>query len=267
MSSLDLPAYLARIGYSGPLRPDYATLAGVLAAHTSAIHFENIDVLLGRPIRLELDALQDKLIARRRGGYCYEHGALMRAALEAVGFDVVGRTARVTMLLPFERAPRTHMFLVVRLPEGSFVLDPGFGGFACRTPIPLDGGAVSDGPQTFRMASRGNVRRLEVVDGGEVVAPWSALFADDSPIDFVVGNHFTSTHETSLFRQRLMLRALTPEGRITVLNRAVTIRDDGGRRTFEIEDRAALRRLLARSFGMDLPEVERLRAPAIPEWA
>lgn len=267
MPALDLAAYLARIGYSGPLRPDYETLASLLAAHMNAIHFENLDVLLGRPIRLDLDSLQDKLVREKRGGYCFEHGTLLGAALEAIGFDVFARAARIVMLLPVERAPRTHMFLVVRLPEGEFVLDPGFGGFACRAPIPLDGAAVAEGAERYRMVADGGRRNLEVADEEKAIAIWSAMFADDSPVDFTLGNHFTATHETSHFRQNLMMRALTPQGRVTVMNRAVTIRTPREKRTFELEDRAALRRLLRDSFGFDLPEAEILRVPAILDWA
>ena len=76
MSAFDLPAYLARIAYSGRLEPNRATLAGLLAAHMTSVHFENIDVLLGRPIRLDVESLQDKIVHGRRGGYCFEQATL-----------------------------------------------------------------------------------------------------------------------------------------------------------------------------------------------
>lgn len=97
---LDLDAYLARVGYDGPvgedgeLRPDLGTLYAVHRAHTGAITFENLDVLLGRPVELGVKALQDKLVHGRRGGYCYEQNSLLAAALERIGFEVSGRGAR-----------------------------------------------------------------------------------------------------------------------------------------------------------------------------
>ncbi len=109
MSAFDLPAYLARIAYSGRLEPDRATLAGLLAAHMASIHFENIDVLLGRPIRLDVEGLQDKIVRGRRGGYCFEQATLFDAALRTLGFNTTLRTARVTLVLAPDKAPRGHM--------------------------------------------------------------------------------------------------------------------------------------------------------------
>ena len=84
MTTLDLDAYFSRIGWGDPTPPTFATLAGVLAAHMARIPFENLDVLLGRPIRLDFDALQDKLVTRCRGGYCFEHASLVAAVLEPI---------------------------------------------------------------------------------------------------------------------------------------------------------------------------------------
>jgi len=82
-----------------------------------------------------------------------------------------------------------------------------------------------------------------------------------------MGNHYTATHPDSPFVNRLMLRAVTPDGRISVMNRDVTVRRDGApAQTSTLPDRAALRALLAERFGFDLPEVLQMRVPTIPEW-
>jgi len=110
----------------------------VLDRHIVAIPFENLDVLCGRPPRLDLESLQDKLVQRRRGGYCYEHTTLFAAVLEHVGFAAVPHSARVTMIADKSTAPRTHMLLTVALRAGTFVVDPGFGGLTPRLPVPVD---------------------------------------------------------------------------------------------------------------------------------
>lgn len=89
----------------------------------------------------------------------------------------------------------------------------------------------------------------------------------DNALDFEMGNHFMATHPQSMLRHRLVLRALTPEGRVTVMNREATIWRDRQAQKFQLADRRALRALLQQYFGFDLPEVERLRVPAVPEWS
>src|SRR4051812_11919175 len=132
MHALDLDAYFARIQWGGPTHASYGTLAGMLAAHVTRIPFENLDVLLGKPIRLDMGALQPKLVGARRGGYCFEHVTLFAAVLERLGFAPIRHTARVVLVVPRHLAPRGHMLLTVKLPEGTFVVDPGFGGLAPR---------------------------------------------------------------------------------------------------------------------------------------
>jgi N-hydroxyarylamine O-acetyltransferase len=94
-SSFDVAAYLARIGYDGPLTADGQTLARIARLHPAAIPFENLNVLLGRPVPLDIASLQQKLVRERRGGWCFEHNVLLGTALAAIGFDVEGLSARV----------------------------------------------------------------------------------------------------------------------------------------------------------------------------
>jgi N-hydroxyarylamine O-acetyltransferase len=265
--AFDLDSYLARIGYEGPTRPTFETLGGLLAAHMNAIHFENIDVLLGRPIRLDLESLQRKLVRDRRGGYCFEQATLFDAALRAIGFTTTLRTARVTLVLARDAAPRGHMIVMVDLPEGVFVADPGLGGLGCRSPIPLDGRPASDGDETNWIESDGRRRTLKVASGDRRVDAWTCGLDDDNWVDFEVANHWFSTHPASPMTQRLMLRAMVPGGRLTVMNREVTMRRDGEAKTSRLEDRAALRHLLRERFGFDCPQVETMRVPSVPEWA
>jgi len=265
--AFDLDAYLQRIGWNGELRPDRATLGGLLDAHMSHIPFENLDVLLGRGVRLDLESVQHKLVGAQRGGYCFEHCTLFAAALEAVGFAPSRHTARVVVVAPRSASPRTHMFLTVPLPEGTFVVDPGFGALAPRVPVPLvEGVQATEGTETHWMARDGNVWVLRAQTSDKAVDCWVSAVEADNLIDFEVGNHFTATHPSSHFVNRLMLRALTDTGRVSVMNRDVTIRRGAAVQALQLADRAALRTLLAEHFGFDLPEVEGIRVPTIDEW-
>jgi N-hydroxyarylamine O-acetyltransferase len=88
-NTLDLAAYLDRVNWNGPTERTYATLSGLLEAHVAHIPFENFDVILGRPVRLDLEGLQSKLAMSRRGGYCFEHATLFAAVLERLGFEPI----------------------------------------------------------------------------------------------------------------------------------------------------------------------------------
>jgi len=264
---VDLDSYFERIEWGGTTRPTYDTLSGLLRAHMARIPFENLDVLLGRLVRLDLAALQDKLVRAHRGGYCFEHGMLFAAVLEQLGFEPVRHTARAVIILPRNASPRTHMLLTVPLPEGTFVVDPGFGGLAPRIPVPLveDTKACCD-HEVHWMARDTGHWILRTRQGDKAIDCWVSTLETDNLVDFEVGNHYTATHPASPFVNRIMMRALTPFGRVTVMNRDVTVWRANEPHPSRLADRAALRALLVEHFGFDLPEVERLRVPSIPEW-
>lgn len=260
--------YFERIGWSGPLSPTLATLTGLLRAHMARIPWENLDVLLGRGIRLDLDSVYDKLVVARRGGYCYEHSTLLSAGLSHAGFAPVAHAARVTFVRPRAEAPRTHMLLTVPVGGVTYILDPGYGGHGPLVPMPLAANAVvRDGSDSHRLVRHEGEWVLEAEIEGVWKPLWTSTLQPESAVDFVMANHFTATWPQSPFVTMLLMRALTPDGRrVSVANRDVTIARDGVFEKSQLADRAALRKLLADHFGFDLPEAERLTVPTIPEW-
>src|SRR5690242_18943299 len=83
---MNVEANLQRIGYEGSREPAIETLRGIVAAHRQAVPFENLDIPLGRPINLDLPALFDKIVVRRRGGFCHEQNLLFRWHLDVLGY-------------------------------------------------------------------------------------------------------------------------------------------------------------------------------------
>jgi N-hydroxyarylamine O-acetyltransferase len=267
--SFDVDAYLDRIHYGGDVRPTLETLSALLLAHSERIPFENFDVLLGRPIRLDLDSLQKKIVRDRRGGYCFESVTLFAAALEHLGFRPTAHTARVTLFNPRSEAGRTHMFLTVPLAEGTFMLDPGFGGPAPRFPVPVpadDDSGRQDGDATHVLVRDGRffVLRARTADG--MIDAWSSTLEPENAVDFEMGSHFTATYQASPFVNRLMLRAFCGDTIVSAMNQDVTLRRHDETESLRLADRSALRALVGEHFGFDLPEIERLRVPSIPEW-
>ncbi|MFN7983955.1 MAG: DUF4180 domain-containing protein [Vicinamibacterales bacterium] len=126
--SVDVEQYLERIGLRGPVRPDLETLNHILFAHATSVPFENLDVLLGRPIELTPDALFRKIVVQRRGGYCFEQNGLLLHLLRTIGFSVTPLSARVRYQRPRDYIPpRTHLFLRVEIDEVPWVADCGVG--------------------------------------------------------------------------------------------------------------------------------------------
>lgn len=204
-AELDLDAYLERTGYRGPLEPTAATLRALHRCHAEAIPFENLEIILGRPVNLDLASLQAKLVMRRRGGYCYEHNLLFAAVLERLGYAFSGLSARVTMGTGQPRPP-THMCIRAEADGVSWLVDVGFGGEGLLEPVPMrPGQRISQGHGAWR---------YELADQGDGTWALSSLrphgrlelytFTLEArpPIDYQVFNWYTSTHPRSPFTQR-----------------------------------------------------------------
>src|SRR5689334_21580804 len=113
---MDVQAYLHRIGYHGGLEPTAANLRDLHRAHRVAVPFENLDIHVGRPIVLDQDALFDKIVTRRRGGFCYELNGLFAVLLRALGFDVALLSAGVARADGGFGPEFDHLTLLVRVP-------------------------------------------------------------------------------------------------------------------------------------------------------
>ncbi|MGH7683532.1 MAG: arylamine N-acetyltransferase family protein, partial [Vulcanimicrobiaceae bacterium] len=217
-------------------------------------------------VRLDPESLQKKLVAGNRGGYCFEHSSLLAQVLEQLRYEVSRRAARVVLMSPATETPRTHMFMTVQLPEGAYVVDPGFGGYGPHFPVPLNDSSANSGP-THRFSHDGSKITLQFCRGDQFVDGWvSDLAEENHPIDFEVGNYFTAMHPQSMFRQIIMMSIVTPTGRVSVMNRDVSYHSGSEVTPKQLVDRREFRKLLVDHYGFDLPEFDTLRIPAIPEW-
>jgi N-hydroxyarylamine O-acetyltransferase len=258
---LDLEAYLERVGARAPLAPSADALADLQQAHVGAVPFENLDILLGRPIVLDLESLQAKIVAARRGGYCFEQNTLFQAVLESMGFAVTALAARVRAGATAIRA-RTHMLLRVDLPEGPFVADVGFGADGPLRALPLTEGREHwVGPSGHRLRREGDLWVLE----GNGDGSWGDLYAftleRQCPIDFEMANHFTSTHPRSAFVNSLVAQRLWPERRVILRNRELTVREGRVTETTTIRDPGHLLEVLERQCGLAFPPGTRFSRP------
>ena len=253
---IDLDAYFARTGYTGDRAPTLDTLHALAAAHVQTIPFENIDVLRGVAIDLEPAALEAKLVHARRGGYCFEQNALMLEVLTQLGFAARPLSARVRYQRPREFTPaRTHLFVRVELDE-AWLVDVGVGATSMTCAVRLADAGEQATPHEPRRLLREHGLIYDQVKFGDEWHDVKEFTLEEMPvIDRVVANWYTSTHPQSHFKHRLLVARATPDGgRITVLNRELSIRGrDGVAEKHVIATPAALNDILAAQFGIVLP--------------
>lgn len=258
-SPLDLEAYLARIGCARPARPDLAALKTLHRAHVAAIPFENLDIQMGLPIGLTVDALQASLVQRRRGGYCFQQNGLFRHALTALGFSPRGAEGRVRLDAGTTIRPRTHMVLLVPLEGRLFLADVGFGANGLVEPVELGAAPVAQAGWLYRTRPEG---RLHVLQRA-VADAWEDLYVfgeDDVPdIDYVTGNWYTSTHPESGFVRSLTVQRTVDGRRHIVRNLTYAVSENGAWRTRELA-RHELVPLFRQTFGLDVPDEARFLA-------
>jgi N-hydroxyarylamine O-acetyltransferase len=263
----DLDAYFARIAYSGSRAPTLATLTAIHEHHARAIPFENLDVLLGRPIQIESAAIEQKLVHARRGGYCFEQNSLLRDVLTALGFRVTPLIGRVRWQVPADTATGlTHVFLRIDLDGRSYLADVGFGSRSLLVPLVLEFDHEQSGSiEPRRLIQRGHLVVHQTLHDGA----WADVYQftlDPAPfVDFEIGNWFTSTHPQSRFKQNLVAARAGPGCRYALLNRELIIRHTDGRtekRTLTTPDE--LLAVLVEYFGLHFPTGTRFGPPGSP---
>jgi N-hydroxyarylamine O-acetyltransferase len=269
---LDLDSYWRRIGYSGPKSPTLATLRALQAHHPRAIPFENLDTLAGRPVRLDVDSLQRKLVDGRRGGYCFEQNLLLKHVLGALGLPATALAARVVWERPADEVrARTHMVLLVELAEGRYISDVGFGGLTPTGPLRLEPDVEQTTPhETFRVLHLNRDYAVEARVRGE----WKRLYRFDlqeqQQVDIEMLNYYVMGHAESPMTGRLMAARTEPERRFGLRNDVLSVHpSNGATEQRRIESVAELRDVLHGTFAIDVPpgpEVDAalVRALALP---
>jgi len=255
---VDLARYLNRIGIGALPGADAQGLAQLQRAHRLAIPFENLDILLGRGIDLDPDAVFDKLVMRRRGGYCFEHNPLFARALAALGFDTRPLLARVWLFAGDAVPPRTHCLNLVTIGGEQWIADAGFGaGYA--PPMRLaDGESVSgeDGEvhRLIRDPEYGWMLARETAEG---LAPQYSFTLDEVvPADIAMANHWTATAPPSRFTGNAVVSIVLPHGMASLTNRNYIRRSLQGVVASEIASPRVLQMRLSLVFGIDLGSAE-----------
>lgn len=207
--------YLARIGLTGDLPLTADTLTKIVSAHYRAIPYENLDILAGVPLDLSESALFDKLIVRRRGGFCFELNEALGTLLSSLGFSVTHLAARFIMGEPADVLPmRRHHILLVHLPDGDWLCDAGIMREAPRKALKLQPGLVQeDGIGRYRFVEDPFYGHILMQDTGDGFAPFFGFTGEPQiTADFVMPCFYCEKHPDSPFIKDNMVGIYTEDG-------------------------------------------------------
>ena len=252
-----LRAYLRRIGTQRPGTPDATALRVLHRDHQFAVPFENLSIHLGEPISLDDADVIDKIVVRRRGGFCYELNGAFALMLEALGFEVRRVAARVyggnTLGPPFD-----HLALIVRGSDGGpWLADVGFGSHS-TFPLQFEGRQQQDDPAgTFLLTDAEN-GDIDVLKDGE---PQYRLERRTRKLDdFVPTCWWQQTSPRSHFTQNVICSLLTADGRVSISGRTLIITADGARTERDLGDDVSVLAAYREHFGIELDRVPDVRS-------
>ncbi len=240
-------AYLQRLNYTGPLQPGARTLRALHLAHLQTVPFENLDIILGRPILLDEAALYRKIVERRRGGFCYELNGLFAALLQALGFDVTLLSARVARAEGGFGPEFDHLALLVQLEE-RWLADVGFGE-SFREPLRLDEpGEQVQSSGRYRLSREGD----DWIYWENDQAQYQFRLQPRLLSDFAAMCHYHQSSPQSHFTRRRVCSLATPQGRVTFSDGSLIITTNGQRYERELSGQPEIEAALRRWFGVVL---------------
>jgi N-hydroxyarylamine O-acetyltransferase len=259
---MDATAYLQRIDYRGPREPTVRTLSQLHRAHMYSVPFENLDIPLRRPIVLSLPLLFDKIVRRRRGGFCYELNGLFAWLLQEIGFDVQMLSGRV-----FDGSvpgPEfDHMILLVHTGE-KHLADVGFGDSFIE-PVLLNHKVQRLNGDSYRLAQEHDDWVLYRQRPATNWEPQYAFSLQPRRLDeFRAMCHYHQTSPDSSFTSKSVCSLASDDGRVTLSNDRFIVTSRGNRQEHTVATSQAYQDLLRIHFGLDLGDevdAEALMAP------
>jgi N-hydroxyarylamine O-acetyltransferase len=256
MNDAQLARYLERIGHGWQVRPDLETLRSLHRAHVAAIPFENLDVQLGLVPSIEFEAIYEKLVERRRGGWCFEMNGLFGAALEAIGFDVTRLACGVMRHVHGDEKIGGHLALLVRF-ETPWLVDVGFGG-SLLGPLPLAAGERDEAPFTVSLEETPDGYWRFTESAGS--APYSFDFRLNPAEQALLAAkcRFIATDPDSNFVLNFVAQKRFPGRHVALRGRVLTERGSDGATTHTIEDADEFLAVLAERFGIDEPRAREI---------
>lgn len=248
-------AYLARLAYEGEIRQDAETLNRLIRAHLEHIPFENLEVFEQKMVpELTPEVLYEKIIVRKRGGYCYELNTLFEELLKSLGFSVYPAAARV-LWKKTELPPLAHMLLICGISGKKYCCDVGYGGPGPKGPVLLEEGEQVIAGERF-LINRKEKRTFRILR--QYHGEWKpVLMFEDVPFmsqDFRLLNFYCSKNPEILFTRKRVVNLCTKTGSKALMDMELTVREGETVRKKVYRNREELERGLREEFGLIIDE-------------
>jgi N-hydroxyarylamine O-acetyltransferase len=257
---MDIPHYLTRIQYFNPLKPDVQTLQGLQFAHLQHVPFENLDIALKHPIHLSEEALWNKIVVGKRGGFCYELNGLFARLLEEIGFDVTYLNARVynhegNLGIEFD-----HLALLAQIPNQPtrWLVDVGFGD-SFNEPLNFEEHSEQvQGLRAYRLeqTNEGYITWQKNYDGSWERQYFFDLQPRNFPADYEAACLYHQTSPKSSFTQGNIITKATPDGRVSLEDGRLILTKNGQRSERLLKDQEEYHALLKDHFDVVLKEAQ-----------
>ena len=247
--TMDKKKYLNRIQYTGSMEPSLGLLQKLQKQHLLKIPFENLDIINNIPIELSIDRIFEKIVDRRRGGFCYELNGLFYELLVALGFDVKRVSARVYEKTLGYGREFDHMALIVLIDGAEYLSDVGFGEFAFE-PLKLEPRKIQKDERGEYMIDsyKNSYMRVAKIENGQVTPEY--IFKIDSRLleDFREMCVYHQTSPESHFTSKRLISLPTEKGRITLSGNCLKITELGSVTESTIKSETAFHSLLQELF-------------------
>ncbi|MGB0088102.1 MAG: arylamine N-acetyltransferase [Planifilum fulgidum] len=245
----DVQAYLNLLDLAAPPKPTLAFLERLHERHLLRVPFENLNIHLKRPIRLDIPSLFDKIVRQKRGGFCYELNHLFHWLLRSLGYDSILVSARVKNERGGFSPEFDHLALIVTLDE-PYLADVGFGN-AFRRPLPISGEVREDigGAYRVRRLSKGEYA-MQRQSGESWSDAYRFTLVPRRIEDFMDMCRYHQTSPDSHFTRNRICSRATRTGRITLTDTALKVTEGGEQKTRPVTSEEEWFRLLERHFGI-----------------
>jgi len=250
---MDIQTYLERLNYHGPVEPTAETLRQLQVAHLLAVPFENLSIHNREPIVLSDEALFEKVVKRRRGGFCYELNGLFAALLRSLGFDVAMLSAQVANGEGGFGPDFDHMALMVTIDDERWLADVGFGDSFIEPLLLDERKAQIQGNRRYRIVAHDEFCVVQSREGDQA-EDWKPEYRFTlnhyQYSDYSEMCEYHQTSPESHFTKARICSRLTPNGRMTISDKRLITTEAGDRREHLVESQEEYATVLRQDFGI-----------------